>query len=218
MLVKPGMIVGDIGANFGYYSLQFSRLVGENGFIFAFEPVNRYMIRLLEHLKLNNIMNVEVIDVALSNKIGEAQISVGECSGTFHWSSSNEPDDLQDVCVSTLDAFVKERNIKKLDFLKVDLDGHEPMFLDGAKNTIERFKPIMIIECSQESLFISGSSAWNLLDKLEELGYILISERTRKIFSNRLECLKEVGNFTNSANILCVPFGNHLLNQFKGSI
>ncbi|MCH7557194.1 MAG: FkbM family methyltransferase [Planctomycetes bacterium] len=213
-LVKPNMVVGDIGANFGYYALQFGRLVGKSGYVYAFEPVQRYSVRLLEHLKLNNITNVEFVNKALSNRIGKAQISVGECSATFHSYSSNGPKELQEVSITTLDTFVKERGIGRLDFLKVDLDGHEPMFLEGAQNTLSKFKPIILIEFSQPNLHASGSAAWDLVDKLEDFGYVLVSTKNRKIFPNRPECLKEVANFSHSVNVLCIPSGSELLNIF----
>lgn len=216
-LVKPDMIVGDVGANFGYYTLQFGRLVGQNGYVYAFEPVDRYRIRLLEHLKLNNITNVEVINKALSNKIGKAQISVGECSGTFHWCVPKDAEEVQEVFITTFDTFVEERKIQKLDFLKVDLDGHEPMFLEGAQNTLTKFKPIMLIEFCQLSLHAAGSAAWDLVDKLEDFGYVLVSTKSRKVFPNRLECLKEVANFSHSINVLCIPSGSELLDVFGGT-
>lgn len=214
-LIKPGMVVADIGANFGYYTLQFGRLVGKSGYVYAFEPVDRYRIRLLEHLKMNNIINVEVIDKALSNKQGKAKISVGECSGTFHWCSQQKPEEVREVLITTLDTFVEERKIRKLDFLKVDLDGHEPMFLEGAQNTLNNFRPIILTEISQESLYAAGSTAWDFVNKLEHFGYILVSTKNRKVFSSHLECLKEVANFSHSVNVLCVPLENKLLNNFK---
>lgn len=217
-LLKPGMVVGDIGANFGYYTLQFGRLVGQSGYVYAFEPVSRYRKRLLEHLKLNDITNVEVINKALSNKIGKAQIYVGECSGTFHWCAPKDAEEVQEVPVTTFDAFVQEHKIQKLDFLKVDVDGHEPNFLQGAQNVLIKFKPIMLFEFCQESLYAAGSAAWDLVDKLEDLGYVLVSTKSRTEFLTRQECLKEVANFSHSVEVLCIPSGSELLNIFGGGV
>jgi len=217
-LVEPSMIVLDVGANFGYYTLQFARLVGENGYVYAFEPVDRYRARLGEHLRLNNIRNVEVINKALSNKIATAKISVGECSATFHWCSPGEAEEVQEVHLTTFDAFVEEHKIQKIDFLKVDLDGHELMFFEGAKNTLRKVKPIMLVEFCQEFLYASGTAAWDLADKLENLGYVLISTKSRRAFQNRQECFKEVANFSHSVNVLCIPSASELLDVFKGGV
>ena len=206
-LIKPGMVVADIGANFGYYTLQFGRLVGKSGYVYAFEPVDRYRIRLLEHLKMNNIINVEVINKALSNKQGKAQISVGECSGTFHWCSQQRAEEVQEVLITTLDIFVEENKIQKLDFLKVDLDGHEPMFLEGAQNTLTKLKPIVLIEFCQYSLYAAGYQGWELADQLESLGYVLYNERTRKPFATRRDFLMYAVNFSHSVNVLACPGG-----------
>lgn len=205
--IKPGMIVADIGANFGYYTLQFGRLVGKSGYVYAFEPVDRYRIRLLEHLKMNNIINVEVINKALSNKQGKAQIFVGECSGTFHWCSQQRAEEVQEVLITTLDTFVKENKIQKLDFLKVDLDGHEPMFLEGAQNTLTKLKPIVLIEFCQYSLYAAGYQGWELADQLESLGYVLYNERTREPFATRRDFLMYAVNFSHSVNVLACPGG-----------
>jgi FkbM family methyltransferase len=213
-LVHPGMVVADIGANFGYYTLPMSKLVGPQGYVYAFEPVDRYRHRLLEHIKLNNIINVEVSNYALSNASGHGQINIGECSGTFHWCAPQKPEFTQKVILTTLDTYIEKREINKLDFIKVDLDGHETFFLEGAKNTLLKYKPIVLIESSQMNLHEAGSAAWELVDMIEDLNYTLISAKSRKIFPSRLDCLKEVANFSHSADILCIPSCHKLLELF----
>src|SRR5258708_1459179 len=58
--VKEGMTIVDVGANFGYFSLLFSKLVGPTGRVIAFEPVARFRERLLGHVQLNQASNVEI--------------------------------------------------------------------------------------------------------------------------------------------------------------
>ena len=89
------------------------------------------------------------------------------------------------------------------------------MFIEGARNTLAKLKPVMIIEFSQIGLHVAGSSAWELADKIEELGYILVSTKSKKVFQNRLECLKEVANFSHEVNVLCIPLESKLLDNFK---
>lgn len=214
-LVKPGMVVIDVGANFGYYTLQFAKLTGRTGCVYAVEPVDRYRERLIDTLKLNNVTNVKVIGNALSNKQGKSRISVGECSATFHWQEQYSPEESYEVPVTTLDALVKENKINKLDFIKIDMDGHETTFLEGAEKRLTVFKPLMIIEFCQSGLYTAGSASWELADKLESTGYAMVSVKSKKVYPNRRECLRETANFSHSVDVLCIPLENPILKEFS---
>ncbi|MCL4541897.1 MAG: FkbM family methyltransferase [Chloroflexi bacterium] len=69
-MVKPGMVVFDIGANAGFYTLLASTLVGEGGKVYAFEPVPRNLHYLRRHLALNAVHNVTVLEAAVSDRDG----------------------------------------------------------------------------------------------------------------------------------------------------
>ena len=69
-LVKPGMTVLDIGANAGFYTLAFSRLVGDTGHVYAFEPLAQNAANILRRLELNAIKNVTLIQVAVAGEPG----------------------------------------------------------------------------------------------------------------------------------------------------
>ncbi len=66
--VKTGMTVFDIGAHAGFYTLFFSRLVGEEGKVFAFEPYHENLTFLVKHVQLNRIKNVTVVASAICKK------------------------------------------------------------------------------------------------------------------------------------------------------
>ena len=68
--VKPGMTVFDIGANAGFYTLAFSRLVGDSGHIYAFEPFAENANNILKHVALNALSNVSLMQMAVSDRQG----------------------------------------------------------------------------------------------------------------------------------------------------
>lgn len=208
-LVKPGMHVVDVGANFGLWALELSRLVGPAGHVLAFEPTAQYGKRLTDHLSRNGIRNATVVPLGLSDKTIETEICIGNSSATMHWAVEKAPTLRETIRLVALDdwwaAYVKEGHPDRLDFLKVDTDGHEPFFLEGARQTLQRLKPPMLIEFVQENLVVNGHTAWGLADQLEQMGYVLCSEKDGKPFPTRLDLLRVAGNFCNSANVLALP-------------
>jgi FkbM family methyltransferase len=85
--LRPGDVAYDIGANAGFFTLLMSRLVGPSGHVHAFEPLPLNVARLRRHLRINNIANVTVHPVAVSDKTGVAKFcsyahsAIGHISG-----------------------------------------------------------------------------------------------------------------------------------------
>jgi FkbM family methyltransferase len=69
-LVRPGMTVYDIGAQAGFYTLCLSRMVGETGRVFAFEPFADNVRNLLEHVRMNGLRNVRIVQAAVAGCSG----------------------------------------------------------------------------------------------------------------------------------------------------
>ncbi len=95
-----------------------------------------------------------------------------------------------------------ELNIKKLDFIKVDVDGHEPFFLHRAISTIEKYDPAILLEVSHENYLEAGFTAWEFYAYLKENGFHIYSEINLLEFHSKADFLKECGNFAYSANII----------------
>jgi len=134
--IRPGHQVYDVGSNAGQYAMLFSRLVGGKGSVMAFEPDPEMARKLRENLSLNRIVNVEVVESAVGSRSGTAQFdSTG--GGTGHLSAAGS------VAVSmlTLDQLGRDP-----DFIKIDVEGHESDVLEGARETIARKRPPLLIE------------------------------------------------------------------------
>ena len=204
--VKPGMVIMDVGANFGYYAIQMSRFVGSNGFVHAFEPSSRFRERLLEHIRLNHCENIIVNGFGLSDKKQALQLQESVDTATLQWwYESTKPLRQEQIQLVTLDSYVEEHGINRVDFIKVDIDGHEPQFVTGATTTLKQFQPTILIEFMQLALKLNDHDVERLGHTLESLGYVLCSEKTGKPFTNRINFLNETMNCAFSANVLCLP-------------
>ncbi|MDD5036954.1 MAG: FkbM family methyltransferase [Methylococcaceae bacterium] len=87
--VKPGMKVFDIGANAGYYTLAFSRLVGVEGHVYAFEPLAENVDNLLRHIKMNFLRNVTLLQTAVVDGNGMLGFELAENNSMGKVSNSN---------------------------------------------------------------------------------------------------------------------------------
>jgi len=202
-LVKPGAIVLDVGANIGYYTVMMSKLVGNEGKIFAFEPTKHFLETLRRNLAVNHVKNVEVLNFGLSNIVREMTIDIGPSSATLHSPLgfdkvlSNET-----IHLSTLVDFVREYGITRIDFIKIDIDGHEPLFFDGAWPVLDLMSPIMICEVSHLHYLQTGYTAWDFYATLKEHSYLIYEEGTLEQITTKEEFLRRCGNFDRSANII----------------
>jgi FkbM family methyltransferase len=205
-IVKPGMVAIDVGANFGYYTMQLSRLVGPDGLVHAFEPSARYHPRLLDHIERNGCRNVIVSEYGLSDRFHEEPLYGDNVSATMHWPDDARPPEIEEtIRLRTLDNYAKEASLSRLDFIKVDIDGHEPGFVTGAIETLKKFRPIILMEFSQVSLVMAGSDVERLGQQLTEIGYALHSEQTGEPYASRLDFLRDAMNCTHSVNVICYP-------------
>jgi FkbM family methyltransferase len=170
--IKPGWVTVDAGANVGYYSFLLSQLVGAKGLVYAFEPFEDNWQRLSKTIELNSPTNLRASKLALSDSCGKTSIVPGPPgnSGKTHLSGcETEDSDLVDQI--TLDAFADD--LKRLDMIKVDIEGCEERFLIGGVNTIARFKPVLLMEINPAALGNFGTTAENLTMRLCRLGYRL---------------------------------------------
>jgi FkbM family methyltransferase len=201
-ILRTGDIVLDVGANIGYYSVLMSNLVKDNGRVICFEPVAAYRDILLQNIAINGLNNCQVYDFGLSNHETELEISVGECSATLHWVNDQPPSKTVMIKLKILDNIISSLNLEKIDLIKVDIDGHEPAFLEGALATIEKYKPVIILEVSHEHYLDYGITAWEFYTFLKDKGFFIYSETDLVEFKTKREFLYKCGNFTHSANII----------------
>lgn len=201
-LIKPGYVIIDVGANIGYYSVIFAKLTGATGRVFAFEPTKLFYDALSNNLHENNVKNCVIYNLGLSNVKQRKTIQISNSSATLHEPNIKNVVAKENINLVTLNTFAKKEKITRVDFIKVDIDGHEPHFMEGAWETLDIWEPIILLEVSNLHYSIAGVNAWSFYDKLIKHGYNIYSEKSRMLYKNKEEFMKECGNFTHSANII----------------
>jgi FkbM family methyltransferase len=184
-LVKPGMVVFDVGANVGDYSIVLSRLVGSSGVVHTFEPASSTFAKLEERLKQSKCHNVFAHQKATYSD--NIPISFNQFPEDFSvWNSIGRPEMLnpngsgeyvpivktETVEGITLDSFCKEHGIDKIDYLKIDVEGAESDTLEGAIELLSNHKVGYIqFEISQKMLEGLDRTANATFDILRKYGY-----------------------------------------------
>tara|TARA_B110000008_G_C16945508_1_gene554245 strand:- start:610 stop:1575 length:966 start_codon:yes stop_codon:yes gene_type:complete len=171
-IIKPDWTVIDIGANFGWYSIHFSKLVGQNGKVFAFEPVPETYEELNSNIKLNFSQNIKVFNFALGNKNETISFNVPAFDGGSGASSEflRYSKKIQ-TSIHKLDEVIKDQDIDKIDFIKADIEGGELNMLKGAEKLIKHFKPKMLIEIVDMHCHRFGHSPVDVYQFLINKGY-----------------------------------------------
>jgi FkbM family methyltransferase len=192
-----------VGANIGYYTVLLSELVSNGGRVIAFEPTRHFGNVLKANVEANQLTNVDIIDYGLSNRNCEVDIDIGISSATIHASNYYDPIIRHErISLKTLDNFVSENNISKIDFIKIDVDGHEPYFFDGAWAVLEKLDPFILFEVSHLHYMKAGINLCEFYKKLKEKGYRIYYEQDLEEIRELDVFLIKCGNFERTANIL----------------
>ncbi|MBV5302722.1 MAG: FkbM family methyltransferase [Chlorobium sp.] len=145
-------VVIDVGANIGSFSLKLAHSVFKMAIhgvrIFSFEP-NPYIFKsfgenLLKNKKISSFIISE--EIALGSKNETITLLLDQKnSGSSKVISSPDVECIKVHC-TTIDTFISANNLQRLDFLKIDVEGYEPFVIDGALETIKKFKPVIYCE------------------------------------------------------------------------
>jgi len=144
--LKNRDVVIDAGSNLGFFSILASKKIGSKGKVFAFEPIKKTLGLLNKNIDYNHILNIKVIENALGEKTSELDFAVNEdilgCSSNV---LREGKDSVENVHQITLDSFVEDNNLNKVDFIKADIEGMERSLIKGSERTIKKFKPRLTI-------------------------------------------------------------------------
>jgi FkbM family methyltransferase len=181
-VLEPGMVVLDGGANEGLFSLYAARRIKSRGFVLAVEPSTREFERLEANIALNRLENVRTVKAALGRGIGEARLAVAQArhagmnaieAGDSGQAMADWIESEETVALETIDALVDRCELQRLDLVKLDIEGSEVDALDGARATIERFQPTILLEAEEARLASQGRTKADLMSVLEEFRYEL---------------------------------------------
>ncbi|MCW1949203.1 MAG: FkbM family methyltransferase [Candidatus Shapirobacteria bacterium] len=162
---RIGDTVVDVGANIGYYTVLLADKVGKNGKVYAFEPDKINFEILTKNIKENNLKNVVAINAAVGSKEGELKLYKSEENFGDHKLYGNDKE-IEKVKIVNLDKYFGN---EKINLLKIDTQGWEPEVIEGAKELIEKNKPVMFLEYSPASYKqakLNGKKMMNFLRKI----------------------------------------------------
>ncbi len=192
-LCRPGFTVFDIGANIGAHTLFLGTRVQPGGQVFAFEPATYAFTKLSRNLALNSSLPVRAFRLGLGTIKRENWATDVSCSWPVDKDFKRLPDQVMPnayvrkdrIDILPLDEFVKIHAITSLDLIKLDVDGHEIDVIKSGRDTIRRFKPVLLVEFCDFTLRAYGSSLMELYNELVNLGYEFFSLDLWKPFQVR---------------------------------
>jgi FkbM family methyltransferase len=176
--LKDGDVFVDVGANIGYFSMLAAKQ--KAGKVLAIEPLPKTysMLKMnIEHNLFDSI--VEPFNIALGSEDGVTKLvtSLGP-KNHIEYEVDKRQENLPtiDVKVIKLDSLLKNREeINRIDFIKVDIEGYEYNFLLGARNTIETFRPMIMMEIEEHRLAKYNVTADKISNFMNDLGYKYLS-------------------------------------------
>ena len=195
-LCKPGMQIVDIGANIGFYTLQFSRMVGETGHVWAFEPAPGNIAMLRKNITINGYTNITLVEGAVSKIGGEGLLYLSESHQGDHrfYQTERERSSIE-VKVYALDEYFTP--FQRIDLVKMDIQGAEGLALMGMRRILtESHSPMIIMEFWPSGLSQLGFAPEEVILELARLGYQL------KSFDERSRKLREIKDFQKFAHNL----------------
>jgi len=203
--VCPGMVVMDLGANVGVYTLLCAKFVGEKGQVHSFEPTPFTFQQLQNNVHLNRFSWVHLNELAVSATAGQCSFFVYEQCGMNSMNKQawvGKP--LRQIMVNTisLDEYVEARNMTRIDLIKMDVEGAELQVLKGGKNLLSGPNaPVLICEFTDKTTSNFGYQTSVLRENLEAFGYKLFrwSSTKRQLINEPLRRDYEI-----YANLVCV--------------
>jgi FkbM family methyltransferase len=167
--------VVDIGANFGFHSIEFSEMVGDKGRVYAFEPQRLVYYQLCGNVILNGLDNVYCYNVGLGDKekivelenqnyYSEQKINIGDTHTGKYVENGME------LCsIHTLDSY----NFCDVSVIKLDVQGYELYVINGMVDTLLRNRPYIFLEIDLSQLQIYGLNQDSVISRLTGLGYVV---------------------------------------------
>lgn len=169
-MVQPNWTVVDVGANVGFWSIPLAKAL-TSGHLYCFEPVQSNYARLSQNITINNLNSERVtpypfglsdccakLDITLREDFEQGS-STGNAAIILTEGVDTEMKRIQ-IEVRTLDSLEMDR----LDFIKLDIEGHEPFFLRGARRTIARFRPKILMEINNHYYLRRGEDPTEIFD------------------------------------------------------
>lgn len=187
-IINKGDTVIDIGANIGYYTLMFAKLVGNDGKVFAFEPELSNYNLIKKNVEINGYKNVVIEHKAVSNKNEKIKLYLSEDNKGAHTLVKDKTKNFLEIDSVRLDDYFKEYE-GKVDFIKMDIEGAEMEALKGMSLTLVKMSNIKLMtEYNPYLLKKIGINPKEYLELLKKSGFKLyhLDKKQTKLIDNDL--------------------------------
>jgi len=217
--IQPGMVIFDVGANIGLYTLLFAKLAGLTGSVHTFEPDIKNYRRLCANIYLNGFEDVvkvnrravfsrsQIVKLNTFPDSVNAWHTLGNLELPDPWNTGKtiKPSSIQEIEAVSLDDYCHNNGINHVDFLKVDVEGAELDVLQGATNLFHAGKiKCVMFEISLPQIQGMGHSPEDLYHFFHEHGYdiyqILTDGSISKILETKLGLYQNFVAMKNSEN------------------
>jgi FkbM family methyltransferase len=219
-LVKPDDVVLDIGTNFGWYTTLFAQVAGVHGKIHSFEPSPTTYEKLQKNIELNNCQDLVIANrCAMSDREGTTQINVftKRSHACASLSTLGETEYTAfDTPLTTLNLYLKNHAIDRVNFLKIDVEGSELAVLQGGSDLLNSpLAPPMMIEINDDTSGAFGYGAEQIWEQLSNYGYDHFYSMTS---GQKLERIHDVADFKRLADVHMVHGSNEEVKSTEKSI
>lgn len=169
-IIKPGMVVFDIGAHIGYFTVLFSKLAGATGKVYAFEPDGDNFVLLKKNT--NHCKNVKIFQQAIADKVGDLTFYEVKGSTMCHTIIPTGNADKVAVSATTIDYFIENQKINAVNIIKIDIEGGEPLAFKGMTRLLAAAKNLSILMEYNPSALQSGNlDSFEFLKSLAGQGF-----------------------------------------------
>ncbi len=213
--IFEGNVSWDLGTERGWFTLLMANLVGSMGRVDSFEAFPPNFKKLQKNIELNNFSWVHFNNIAISDKTSKMYfvppsdeitnyVSFLQDNSGVGYLTDRMTEKSLEIRTTSIDEYVEQHPVERLDMMKIDIEGAELSAILGAKHTLEKFRPKIVIEYNQISAKRAGTSIEELDDLLDSCGY------DRFTFSGKLRKLK-IENWKNRPddevvlNVYCFP-------------
>lgn len=216
-IINKGDTCIDIGANVGLYTHKLSKLVSSRGKVFGIEPIKIAYKQIIQLKKNYNLKNVKISNLAISDtkrmsftkmviplendlpqlgfshlkEIEHKNAQMNFFNKSIRNSNNINKGIIEKVKIISLDEFVKKEKIKKINFIKIDVEGAESKVLNSAKKVLRKYKPIIQVE-----LFFSKKESIKLIKYMKSMNYLFFYLKSKKIFEiKNISLKKDMNNY-----------------------
>lgn len=215
-ILRPGMVVVDIGANIGYYSVIAAAHIGEKGRLYSFEPEPVSRSFLEKNVRENGFKNVQVSELAVSDREGTAKLHISEKNKGNHSimplrTRAKQFSHFTEVPTVRLDSFLKNNGIGSVDLIKIDVEGAEWLVLQGMPAALRQPAVTLFVEFFPDTLRDAGADPAELLTRLMSCGFSIFAMNANK---RALEPVADPPAFVSAfprkayCNLLCTKDAN----------